>query len=202
MRITEIRIKLIDDPEDRLKGFCSVTFDFCFVVRDIKIINGNSGLFIAMPSRKLSAHCARCRGKNHLKARFCNQCGARLPAERFDPHPHEKIKLYADIAHPINQRCRDDLQRKIMAEYQMELQRSQEPGYFSRYDDEYEGPEAMLGGLDEDTGAHSARHDTSHDLSADADTRVGPPAPHVKPGHSQRAKPHPPNSRDARRNDR
>ena len=40
MEITEVRIKLMDDPNDRLQGFCSITFDGCFVIRDLKIIQG------------------------------------------------------------------------------------------------------------------------------------------------------------------
>ena len=52
MEITEVRIKLMDEPGERLKAFCSITFDDSFVVRDLKIIEGASGLFIAMPSRK------------------------------------------------------------------------------------------------------------------------------------------------------
>lgn len=50
MDITDIRIRLCD--EDKLKGFVSVTFDKCFVIRGMKIIEGSSGYFIAMPSRK------------------------------------------------------------------------------------------------------------------------------------------------------
>ena len=55
MQITEIRIKLMDDKEsrnERLLAFCSVTFDHMFVVRDLKIIEGLKGLFVAMPSKK------------------------------------------------------------------------------------------------------------------------------------------------------
>ncbi|MEM7453694.1 MAG: septation protein SpoVG family protein, partial [Planctomycetota bacterium] len=78
MEITEVRIKLMEGSEDRLRGFCSITFDDCFVVRDLKIIEGNNGPFVAMPSRKLTSHCKSCRTKNHLRARFCNNCGARL----------------------------------------------------------------------------------------------------------------------------
>ena len=54
MEITEIRIKLMDDPNDRLQAFCSITFDGSFVVRDLKIIQGTRGSFVAMPSRKLT----------------------------------------------------------------------------------------------------------------------------------------------------
>jgi len=48
--ITEVRIALRED--DKLKAFASVTFDDCFVVRGLKIIAGNGGMFVAMPSRK------------------------------------------------------------------------------------------------------------------------------------------------------
>ncbi|MBE0567407.1 MAG: septation protein SpoVG family protein [Krumholzibacteria bacterium] len=50
MEISEIRITLRDD--NKLKGFASITLENAFVVRGLKIIEGASGLFIAMPSRK------------------------------------------------------------------------------------------------------------------------------------------------------
>ncbi|MFH1618689.1 MAG: SpoVG family protein [bacterium] len=51
MEITEIRIHLRD--EERLKAFATVTFDNCFVVRNMKVINGNKGVILCMPSRKM-----------------------------------------------------------------------------------------------------------------------------------------------------
>ena len=75
MEITEVRVKLMEDGSDRLKAFCSITFDDCFVIRDLKIIEGTNGPFVAMPSRKLTSHCPECGCKNHLRADFCNQCG-------------------------------------------------------------------------------------------------------------------------------
>lgn len=51
MQITEIRVHL--RSEDKLKAFVTVTFDNCFVVRNMKIIEGNKGLILCMPSRKL-----------------------------------------------------------------------------------------------------------------------------------------------------
>ena len=50
MEITETRVFLRN--EERLKAYVTVTFDNCFVVRDLKVIQGNNGLFISMPSRK------------------------------------------------------------------------------------------------------------------------------------------------------
>lgn len=82
MKITEVRVKLMDNKDDRLKAFCSVTLDNEFVIRDIKIIQGGKGFFVAMPSRKMSDHCEKCSGKNHLRARYCNNCGATLKENR------------------------------------------------------------------------------------------------------------------------
>lgn len=52
MNITEIRVHLRN--EDKLKAFVTVTFENCFVVRNMKIIQGTKGLILCMPSRKLA----------------------------------------------------------------------------------------------------------------------------------------------------
>ena len=78
MEITEVRIKLMEEGGERLQAFCSITFDNCFVIRDLKIIKGANGPFVAMPSRKLTSHCQQCGAKNHLRAAFCNDCGHKL----------------------------------------------------------------------------------------------------------------------------
>ncbi|MGC8764493.1 MAG: septation regulator SpoVG [Brevinematia bacterium] len=51
MEITDIRIKKVQG-ENKLRAYASVTFDNCFVIHNIKVIQGNNGPFIAMPSRK------------------------------------------------------------------------------------------------------------------------------------------------------
>ena len=51
MQITELRIRKVED-EGKLRAYVTVTFDDCFVVHDIKVIESQNGLFIAMPSRK------------------------------------------------------------------------------------------------------------------------------------------------------
>jgi stage V sporulation protein G len=138
MDITEVRIKLMEDSEDRLRAFCSITFDHAFVVRDLKIIEGTNGPFVAMPSRKMTARCGRCGSKNHMRSNYCNQCGKRLRgAQDLQDIEGASNKLYADIAHPINQACRDQIQHAVIGEYHLELERAKQPGYVSRYDEEY-----------------------------------------------------------------
>lgn len=138
MEITEVRVKLMEDSDDRLQGFCSITFDDCFVVRDLKIIEGTNGPFVAMPSRKLTAHCPRCSCKNHLRSAYCNQCGLKLKEDMAVKDQDGRAKLYADIAHPINSECRELIQNRVIAEYTSERERSMQPGYVSRYDDYYD----------------------------------------------------------------
>ena len=129
MEITEVRVKLINNKDDRLKAFCSMTMDNEFVVRDIKIIEGTNGFFVAMPSRKMSDHCEKCGGKNHLRARYCNNCGAKLPDDRAQKDFKGRMKLHADIAHPINIQCRQKIQEKVSNAFNEELERSKQPDY-------------------------------------------------------------------------
>lgn len=80
MQITELRIRKVED-EGKLRAYVTVTFDNCFVVHNVKIIEGQNGLFIAMPSRKTA------NGE------------------------------YKDVAHPISPEFRNELQEKIIGEY-------------------------------------------------------------------------------------
>ncbi|MCC6670655.1 MAG: SpoVG family protein [Planctomycetes bacterium] len=129
MEITEIRIKLTEDPRNKLKAYCSVTFDDCFVVRDLKIIDGVKGPFVAMPSRKLCDHCPRCKGKNHLRAGYCNDCGTKLPPDRAGRDPRGRARLHADLAHPIHSQYRIELHKAIVKAYAEEVERSKQEGY-------------------------------------------------------------------------
>jgi stage V sporulation protein G len=142
VEITEVRIKLMEDnsgSNERLQAFCSITFDDMFVIRDLKIIEGAKGFFVAMPSRKLTDRCSHCGTKNHLRSRFCNHCGSRLDENRALRDTEGRAKLHADIAHPINSACREKIQGAVLAAYAEELERSKMPGYVSRYDEYDDG---------------------------------------------------------------
>ena len=52
MKITSVTVRKIEKENSRMKGIASVLLDDCFAVHDIRIIEGDNGLFIAMPSRK------------------------------------------------------------------------------------------------------------------------------------------------------
>jgi stage V sporulation protein G len=135
VEITEVRVKLMEEPGERLQAFCSITFDDAFVVRDLKIIEGTTGPFVAMPSRKLTAHCPQCGCKNHLRAAYCNQCGNRLREQPALKDEEGRAKLYADIAHPINSGCRELIQKRVIQAYEDEKARAKLPGYMPTYDD-------------------------------------------------------------------
>jgi len=122
VKITEIRVKLLEDRADRLRAFCSITMDDEFVVHDLRVIDGRSGLFVAMPSRKLSDNCPRCGAKNHLRAKFCSECGARLDESRASGVERGHEKFHVDVAHPISPECRERVQSAVLAAYQKACQ--------------------------------------------------------------------------------
>ncbi|MBI1310658.1 stage V sporulation protein G [bacterium] len=161
MEITEVRIKLMDDPNDRLQGFCSITFDGCFVIRDLKIIQGAKGAFVAMPSRKLTDRCGDCGAKNHLRAAYCNECGGELEPDRAVKDGDGRAKLYADIAHPINSRCRDMIQTRVLDAFENEKILAKKPGYVCTYDDYGEDRIATVKRRPGSTATESASSDSS-----------------------------------------
>lgn len=175
MEITEVRIKLMEDSEDRLRAFCSITFDHCFVVRDLKIIDGANGPFVAMPSRKLTSHCYRCGYKNHLRATYCNQCGSKFRRDQSGDLDSPQ-KLYADVAHPINSECRELIQTAVIEELHAELSRAGQPGYRSRYDDDFEEANVTL---PDESDADSPRRETSPEVKS-AEAKSSPPKPHFQ----------------------
>ena len=126
MEITEVRVFLKDSPDKKLKAYATVTFDNAFVVRNIKVIEGNNGVFIAMPSRKLKFACPKCGFKNEIRSKYCNQCGAQLP---LTSAPVETDAVggaqseHKDIAHPITQSFREYLQKRILDIYEQERKR-------------------------------------------------------------------------------
>ncbi|MBN2171895.1 MAG: septation regulator SpoVG [Candidatus Krumholzibacteriota bacterium] len=83
MEITEVRISLRND--DKLKAFASITFDDCFVVRGLKIIEGANGTFVAMPSRKRNdgtyqdvAHPVNNQTRHRIEARILSEYAQEL----------------------------------------------------------------------------------------------------------------------------
>jgi stage V sporulation protein G len=122
MEITETRIFLKDSPDKKLKAYATVTFDNAFVVRNIKVIEGNSGLFIAMPSRKIKYLCPKCSFRNEARAKYCNQCASPLPDVIKPPvaSTDKTQSEHRDIAHPITQSFREYLQKKVLDAYEAE----------------------------------------------------------------------------------
>ncbi len=118
MKITEVRVFSKEGQDKKLKAYATVTFDQSFVIRNIKVIQGSNGVFIAMPSRKMKHPCAKCNFKNEVGSKYCNQCGAELkPASEEDLVRDAKAE-HRDIAHPITQEFRDYLQSEVLKAYE------------------------------------------------------------------------------------
>ena len=142
MEISDVRVRLLTDSNDRLKAVCSVTLGEQFVIRDIKLVDGTGGLFVAMPSRKLSAPCPNCRTQNHLRARYCNECGKQVPAARIPKDDNGREKAHRDVAHPITAVFRQAIQDRVLEAYEEELGngRSRDDSFENRNAEETAAP--------------------------------------------------------------
>lgn len=96
MNITDVRIRKVTD-EGKMKAIVSITFDEEFVVHDIKIIEGQNGLFIAMPSRKMSegdfrdiAHPILSETRNKIKDAILSEYDKLLKTEDEIEENHKK----------------------------------------------------------------------------------------------------------------
>jgi stage V sporulation protein G len=171
MEITEVRIKLVQNGNERLRAFCSVTLDGDFVIRDLKVIDGASGPFVAMPSRKLMDRCQRCGSKNHLRARFCNECGVKLNESRAPKDAQGRAKLHADVAHPINAACRERVQKAVVEAYQAEIEAAKSPDYKPASIDDFDDYDADYG--TESSGPSSSRRPVQEEEAPKAPSGKG-----------------------------
>ncbi|MFH0772477.1 MAG: septation protein SpoVG family protein [Candidatus Omnitrophota bacterium] len=126
MEITEVRTFLKEGQDKKLKAYATVTFDNKFVVRNIKVIEGQKGLFVAMPSRKVKEACPKCNFKNVVRSRFCNNCGANIEssmanfAKLRQDEVKERQSEHKDIAHPITLEFREYIQKKVLEAFEAE----------------------------------------------------------------------------------
>ena len=123
MEITDIRVSLQPRSDNKLKAYATITLDHAFVVRNVKVIEGTKGLFVAMPSERVKETCPKCGFRNAVHSKFCNQCGGALhQAGQHEEHlgdtPEERQAEHRDIAHPITVECREYIQKKVLEAYE------------------------------------------------------------------------------------
>ena len=116
--VPEISTTNVDLPNDEIKGRIIGREG-----RNIKVIEGSNGVFIAMPSRKIKQPCPKCGFRNEMRSKFCNQCGGQLPlAPRplSSDQPQSSSAEHKDIAHPITQSFREYLQKRVLEAFEKE----------------------------------------------------------------------------------
>jgi len=127
VEITEVRVFMRNSKEGKLRAYVSITLDNCFIVRDLKVIQGKKGLFVAMPSRKLRQACSKCGHPNVFGSKFCNNCGSSIEAAfrketvyAEKPDGESRQDTHKDIAHPISVETRDYVQKIVLEAYEKE----------------------------------------------------------------------------------
>ncbi|MCM8814212.1 MAG: SpoVG family protein, partial [Candidatus Omnitrophica bacterium] len=121
MDLTEVRVFVRNkESNKKLKAYVTITLDSCFVIRDVKVIEGGKGLFVAMPSAKMKVPCPKCGHRNVVRSKYCNQCAAlqEQPVRPLEAADDLRQTEHKDIAHPITPECRERIQQRVLEEYQ------------------------------------------------------------------------------------
>ena len=124
--ITGVKMDLCNDPASKLLAYADIELDNCLVIHGLRIINNSGELYVAMPSRRITDHCFRCRGKNARVARWCNWCGADMGTH--DNEQEMPGRLFFDVVHPINSDCRSRICGAVLAAYKREVDASHSSG--------------------------------------------------------------------------
>lgn len=114
MNITEINITLTPlevRKKDRVLAFVRLVIENSLLIRDIKIMEKEGYLQLAMPSRKIVIACSSCKRKVALNDKYCAFCGDSQPAREVNKRP------YVDTTHPVNPTFRRFLEEKVCEEY-------------------------------------------------------------------------------------
>uniref|UniRef100_UPI00197E7E25 septation protein SpoVG family protein n=1 Tax=Paludisphaera soli TaxID=2712865 RepID=UPI00197E7E25 len=110
---------------EKVAAYASILIDDAFAVRDLRIIDDPRGLMIAMPSRKLADHCPECDHKTPYADNYCGRFGARLPEGRTSLriNPSGRECRYTDVAHPVTQEGRRQIEVALLEAYAAEVER-------------------------------------------------------------------------------
>lgn len=102
-----------------LVAYCSVHFDNCFIIREIRVINDIDGLKVAMPNRKLAIKFA-CGHKNHFDNKYCSCCGSAATEAQLNDN---SIRRHLDVCHPTTAACRRHLTVEVTVAIRAKIER-------------------------------------------------------------------------------
>lgn len=111
-------IKITPVHTGKLRAYVTVVLHNEIVLKNIKVIKGDHGLFLSMPNRMYREQCSNrnCRQNNVIRARFCNWCGQELEPKDYMV-TGEGRQVYVDVAHPISVEVRRRMEHEILSVY-------------------------------------------------------------------------------------
>lgn len=127
MEVTHVQVTLAKERPSNVLAYCSVELDKQLVIHDLRVIKTSFKMIVAMPSRTLKARCPFCRKRNSIQARFCNECGVRLPITRGFRDSSGRTRVEVDVAHPITSAMRFQIERAVLDAYVREQDNSSRP---------------------------------------------------------------------------
>lgn len=119
MEITKVRVQLPDrrSTSQIVKAYCSIEFDDCLAVHELRLLEVDNRLFVAMPSRESRINCQKCGDKNNVSHRYCSSCGADMAPQKSHLKPNFLRTRHRDVVHPFTKEMRTEIESRVLEEY-------------------------------------------------------------------------------------
>jgi len=116
VKITGVRVCVVDPDARGLRAYASVQIDGLLVVRDLKVVHIPRGLVVVMPERRFFRHCEDCGEPNHTRANYCNGCGR--PLTPRPPLSGGKVVEHMDVMNPTCAEGRRLIEDAVLPAYE------------------------------------------------------------------------------------
>ncbi len=122
MQVSDVKVRLVGRPGQKLRAFCSVAIDDVLVIRDFKVFEDSDGPFLAMPSRLRFERCPACAAKVAADAAYCSHCGKKLDLSNA---VDDETPRHVEIVYPTRRTMRRHLEDRILEAYRAEVRRAE-----------------------------------------------------------------------------
>lgn len=131
LNITDVRVSLEQRQGSKCKAHATFILDDGLLISGFRLVEGESGLFLATPDKAISYRCSHCGKDTQLSHRYCSHCGNHTPWEHrpWEYLPSGAPKKFFAVAHPLTREVRELLFDLVYQEYQKLLAETTEQPY-------------------------------------------------------------------------
>ncbi|MFH1422009.1 MAG: zinc ribbon domain-containing protein, partial [Planctomycetota bacterium] len=115
IEVTQINVTPVERA-GRLCAVCELVINRVFIIKEIKIISTKYGNIVRLPEKEVVMSCPYCKNRNHLRARFCNACGAKLTNGKKEKKINTPLsQFFYPVVFPMSVECREYISNVVLS---------------------------------------------------------------------------------------